>query len=1087
MQDNSFTHSAHKRIMSEDDGRLSEDGVGALFPVVAIGAAAGGMDAVARLLEHLPPDLGMAYVILLYLSPGERGVMDLFQQRTDMKVVEACNNTLLEMNKVYVLPAENYLSIGIGRFVHLPVFRSNKAYHVIDHFFTTLAGIYKNNAYAVVLSGTGADGTAGIRAIRAEGGITFAQDATAAFRGMPQYAIESGFIDFVLPPEGIAGQLAALKDYSFRTGAILRHLENSKVQLGRIYLLLSGKYGVDFSLYKQSTVNRRIIRRMTLNKIPNAETYLKHLEADPAEIELLYKDLLSGVGGFFREPALGRVLVKKIFPALLKDRKPDEPVRVWIPACSGGEEACSMAIYLLEYMHARDIQAPIQIFATDLHEGIIEMARTGFYTKAAVHHLSPLRLKKFFIKIEGGYQVIKAIRDMCIFTSHNFLKDPPYARMDIISCRHALLSLEQTAQQKALRIFYYSLKQSGFLLLDRTDTFHDPQPFFQQAFKEWNIYTKRTDISSPIFDLPATILQSTRENNKDPQDTGNLPEKGKAADKIMLSRYVSAGLLVDGEGHILRFYGVTASYLRPWAGKATLELFSIVHESLVYELHDLLQQVKRHGVAASKAGIIVQTGQDAKMVTIDVVPVKQPGDTWLLIVFREPSPGGPDAGPGEDAWKQRILELEESLLEAGRQMLAMHDEFGQVRMELQAAHEELLSSNEELQSINEQLETSKEELQSTNEELTTMNEEVIRRNAELKESIEYAEAIVETIGQPLLDFYSDLRVRKANKSFYSFFRLTCEEMEGNYLSETANGLFNIPELMDGLRLAISRRIPFRELEWKYAAPDAGERIILFNATRINGQPGKRARILLAMEDITERRQLEKRKDEFISIASHELKMPATSIQAYAQILYNEFVEANDQQSAQLVGKLNKQVARLATLTRDLLDMSNISQGHLRLKESFFDIQNMVDETIEEMQRTTPIRLIFSRAYPVGNFWGDRDRLGQVLRNLISNAIKYSAGGTQVLIGLDMQEKHLHLCVQDFGIGMTPATQEKIFDRFFRVDDPAARQYSGLGLGLYISQEIVRQHGGKITVQSEKDKGSTFTVILPDRKEPFSMV
>jgi len=252
--------------------------------------------------------------------------------------------------------------------------------------------------------------------------------------------------------------------------------------------------------------------------------------------------------------------------------------------------------------------------------------------------------------------------------------------------------------------------------------------------------------------------------------------------------------------------------------------------------------------------------------------------------------------------------------------------------------------------------------------------------------------------------------------------------------------------------------------------------------RISGQPGKRARVLLAMEDITERRELEKRKDEFIGIASHELKTPATSIQAYTQILYNEFVEANDQRSAQLVSKLNNQVVRLTNLTRDLLDMTKITQGQLGLKECFFDIHAMVEETVEEMQRTTPVLLLFSPEPFITRFWGDRDRLAQVLRNLISNAIKFSGNNGKVLVCLDMRDKHVFLRVQDFGVGMLPETQKKIFDRFFREDGPSAREHSGLGLGLYISQEIVRQHGGHIDVQSEKDKGSTFTVILPVRKD-----
>lgn len=1071
---------------------LPESSLAALFPVVAIGASTGGLDAVGQLLDHLSPDLGMAYVVIVYLSPGETNVREVLQGRTTMKVLEARSNMPLEINRVYVLPVDSYLSIGIGRFVHLSVFRPEKGYHFIDHFFTTLAGVYKNNAFAIVLSGTGADGTAGIRAIRTEGGITFAQDDTAIFRGMPQYAIESGFIDFVLSPEGIAGRLEALKNYSFRNGAILRHLESSKVQLSRIYLLLADKYGVDFSLYKQSSVNRRIIRRMTLNRIPNVEMYVKHLEADAREIDLLYKDLLSGVGGFFREPLLGKILTKKILPIILKDRKPDDPVRIWIPACSGGEEACSMAIYLLEYMRAKELQIPVQIFATDLNDATIEMARTGFYTRSAVQHISPLRLKKFFAKLEGGYQIVKTVRDMCIFATHNFLKDPPYARMDIISCQHALLSLEQSTQHKALQAFHYALKPAGFLVLDRKDNLDRPERFFIRSFKEWNIYVKRKDLPHISFSFSIDDPQ-TAVDAKSPASSasGQFSERGKTADRIMLSRYVPAGILIDGEGHILRFYGVTAPYLRPQTGKATLELLKILHEDLAPELRMLIAQARQQGIAVNKTGVLVNTDTNIVKVAIEVIPIRRDDETLMLIVIQDGfwEAGGNMQIDVEESKREEIKhirQLEQSLMEAGRQMIAMHEEFDRTREELQTAHEELLSSNEELQSINEELEISKEDLQSSNEELMTANEEIAQRNAELKESTEYAEAIVETIKQPLLDLYSDLRIRKANKALYTLFRLQTDEVEGNYLNEVANGMFNIAPLIDNLRLTISKRMPFEDLELKCDIPGMGERIILFNATRINGQPGKRARILLAMEDITERKLLEKKKDEFISIASHELKMPVTSIQAYTQVLYNEFVEANDQRSAQLVSKLSNQVTRLTNLTRDLLDMTRITQDQLRLKESFFDVRAMLAEIVEEMQRTTRLPLVFSPASSIPKFWGDRERLGQVMQNLISNAIKYSSCDQQVIISMGMHDKSVYLRVQDFGIGMTPGTQEKIFDRFFR-ENPSAQEHSGLGLGLYISLEIVRQHGGTIAVQSGKDKGSAFTVVLPIRKDLSSVV
>ncbi len=479
------------------------------FPVVGIGGSAGGMEAFSQMLEHLPNDLGMAYIYIQHLSPNHESFLaQILQRKTKMPVETVKDNMSLQKNQVYVVPAKYNATITDGK---LKLQKQNKGEQLqsIDHFLTSLAPLYQQNAIGIVLSGTGSDGSLGLMAIKAEGGITFAQDNTAHYLGMPHHATDMGYVDFVMPPDKIAKELAMLIQHPYSVTTANEFGQQNKNELRRIHMLMHSKKGVDFSHYKQTTIHRRIMRRMALNRLNDLEAYAQLLRENKTEVDALHQDLLICVTDFFRDPVMYQALTSKILPALLKDRKPTDPVRIWIPGCATGEEAVSFAICLLEYLGEKILTTQVQIFATDLNEKAIEKARSGIYLSTTLQNVSPQRLRRFFVKINDHYQVIKAIRDMCIFAPHNLLKDPPFSRMDIISCQNVLIYLESSPQKKIMHSFHYALKPSGYLLLGKSETIGNATDLFEQSDKQAKLYTKR-QVSTPLLpDFSIRTLYTT--------------------------------------------------------------------------------------------------------------------------------------------------------------------------------------------------------------------------------------------------------------------------------------------------------------------------------------------------------------------------------------------------------------------------------------------------------------------------------------------------------------------------------------------------------------------------------------------------
>ncbi len=1188
--------------------------------VVAIGASAGGIEAITRLIGSLKNDTGWAYVIIQHLSAVHESILpELIERKTSMPVYQVTDGMKLEPDTVYVIPPNALMNIDDGHLKLSPHSRADGNSHTVDFFLTGLADVYKERAIAVILSGTAADGTEGVRAIKEGGGITFAQDSSAKFMGMPHNAIDSGFVDLVLAPEEIAKEITELSRATKNILPPEKMEEEENAELKKIYTLIHTKYNVDFTQYKPNTIIRRIYRRMNLNKVSNPNQYFTLLSSGGKEIDLLYQDLLISVTSFFRDPELYITLVERIFPELLNNRHPSEALRIWIPACASGEEACSIAISLFEYLGHKALITPIQIFATDLSESAIQKARTGIYSKSNLDNLSPERLAKFFIKLDGSYQVIKPIRDVCIYATHNLLSDPPFSRMDIISCQNVMIYLGPVAQQKILQSFHYALKPMGYLLLGKSEGVSNSNELFVQSGKVGRIFTKTSKSSNLKFDfairsplhLPGSVLTDNKTALEDFKNEVNI---AREVDRLLLVRFAPASVVINRDLHIVRFNGDTSNYFQPAAGKASLHILKMVKDEIMFELRSLINKARKNNSIVKKDFIPITINNGPAQLSIEINPIKISGDHFL-IVFQEktiielPVSKGKKGSGSTDHKDTRIQQLESQLTECKEQIKLMAEEFELNRQLLQSAHEDVLSSNEELQSINEELETSKEELQSTNEELTTINEEIQRRVEDLKDSVNYSEGIIETMHGPLLVLNDDMCILTANRAFLTQFKVKKETVYGHRLYEISEREWNISELKEKLNEIIAKNKGFANFELTHTFHDVGKKILLFNAMRMEGNDKVKPRYLIAIEDITERkraeelskaneerlnlviqntfdiitilsaegnityesesieeilgyktserleknifidaivhpedkhlketmfknslaqpgvdiwsefrlmhkngtyrfmeavcinllddyrvngiiahyrditerRMLEKQKEQFIGIASHELKTPVTSIKGYAQILEQSFALSNDKPSLELIRKMDVQINRLTSLIKDLLDVTRISEGQLKLQRDDFDINHLITEVVEEIQQVSLKHTIIQELQPVTNIVADREKIRQVIVNLLSNAIKYSPASDKVIIRSGGDGETLHVSVEDFGIGMSEASQPRVFERFYRDNDPAITTYPGLGLGLYIAAEIIRKEGGTISLKSEKDIGSEFYFTMPVKK------
>ncbi|WP_292834535.1 chemotaxis protein CheB [Nostoc sp. JL33] len=810
-----------------------QDNTDSLFPIVGIAASAGGLEAFTQVLKHLLTDTGMAFVLIQHLDPKHKSLLsEILGRTTKMPVTEVQDGVTVEPNQVYVIPPNTKMILFNGVLQLTPREKVDGKYMPGDAFFTSLATDRGRKAIAVVLSGADGDGSLGLKAIKAAGGVTFAQcEDTAKFDSMPNTAVATGNVDFVLPPQKIAEELVNLSRNAFLCGSLpllsVEKLPEQGDALATIFVLLRSQTGVDFSHYKPNTLDRRIQRRMLLYKLERLEDYAQYLQENSAEVKALYEEILIHVTHFFRDPEAFQLLKERVFPTIMQNKSAALPIRIWVAGCSTGEEVYSIAISLLEFLLDKVTQPPIQIFATDISDMAIEKARSGIYAENQMVEVSPERRRRFFNALEGGkYQINKAVRELCVFARQDLGSDPPFSNLDLISCRNVLIYLDATLQKRILPIFHYSLNPTGFLLLGTSESTGKYWDWFTLIDKNYKIYAKKLTSVRPTFSFvtsnyPIVKVDEPKPSNENPSDELDLERK---TDQLILNRYAPVGVVINDKMDVLQFRGEIDLYLKLAPGKPSLNLFQMVRQGLLIELRATIYQAQRQKILVRKQGLRIEEGDLSRIINLEVIPFKPATkeEFYFLVLFEEAPPtvsnlspvNSESSEPGDI--EREIVRLRQELATAQQERTATQEylqaviqEQEDINQDLKVANEEILSSNEELQSTNEELETAKEEIQATNEELNTTNEELRSRNLELHQVNNDLTNLLASINIPILILTLDLRVRRFTPMAQRLFNLIPADA-GRPLSDIRANL-DLPDL-ETLILEVLDTLGIKELE-----------------------------------------------------------------------------------------------------------------------------------------------------------------------------------------------------------------------------------------------------------------------------------
>jgi chemotaxis methyl-accepting protein methylase len=806
------------------------------FPIVAIGASAGGLEALDLFLSHVPAGSGMAFVVIQHLDPNYKGMMpELLQRSTPMLVTQAKNRMKVKPDCVYVIPPNSDLSILHDSLYLLEPVAPRGLRLPIDFFFRALADDRRENAVGVILSGMASDGTLGLRAIKERGGLVVVQDPTSAkFDSMPRNALETGLADIVAAaevlPQRIVDTLHYFRPALIGTSVVPAETAAQKSAFDKICILLRSRTGHDFSLYKKTTVYRRIERRMAIHQLERIADYVRYLRENPQEVDLLFKELLIGVTSFFRDPVSWTVLQEQALPQLLAAYPTGGVLRAWVAGCSTGEEAYSLAIAFREAQERLRPPArhALQIFATDLDPEAIEKARQGIYPANIAADVSEERLKRFFVESDKNgkihaYQVGKEIREMVVFAPQNVIMDPPFTKLDILTCRNLLIYLGSELQKKLLPLFHYSLKPGGVLMLGSAESIGSFAELFAPLDSKARLFWRsNTPLRAGALEFPTRCLPTKTGLLMDAKPEASVVTVQTLADQLLLQQFSPAAVLVTGNGDLVYISGRTGKYLEPAAGKVNWNVHVMAREGLRHELALALPKALRSGEPVFCRDLLVGTNGGAQRVDVTIQPIAEPAALrgMAMLVFKDLAVELPtneaarkgvkkEGGTRSPRRSQREAELDQRLTQAQQEAQSLHEEMQSSQEELKSANEEMQSTNEELQSTNEELTTSKEEMQSLNEELQTVNAELQSKVDELSTANNDMRNLLNSTDTATVFLDNALHVRRFTTQATRLFKLILGDV-GRPLSDIVNDLL-YPELAQDVEQVL-RSLVFSDRE-----------------------------------------------------------------------------------------------------------------------------------------------------------------------------------------------------------------------------------------------------------------------------------
>jgi len=1046
--------------------------------VVGVGASAGGLEACQRFLAAMPHPASMAFILIQHLDPTHESLMvELLSKATTMPVAQATEGMVLRNDHLYVIPPGAYLSLRGGA-LHLSEPLAKRGTRLpFDFLLQSLAASVGSGAICVILSGSGTDGTIGLQAIKEAGGLVIAQSPDdAAYDGMPRSAIATGNVDMILPVEEIARELVRFRQ---RLDVL-----QSTTGAARIVALLRDKTVHDFTLYKSGTLERRIAHRMTLAGIPPEDfgRYFSILENDPKERAQLADDLLINVTSFFRDPKVFDVLASALIAEIVAAAG-DQAIRIWIAGCSTGEETYSLAMLFQEQILAARSMARLQIFASDVDEKAVAAAREGLYPAAIAQTVSAERLARFFVKQDAGYQVVPELRAAVVFAVQDVLADPPFSKLDFVSCRNLLIYLRPEAQAKVISIFHFALRQGGILLLGSAEAVSAQDARFSIVSKQARLYRK-TGIASldQKFSIPGgeLIRMPPRPNTERAAAGVDIAEFCK---RLILERYAPAVILINERFECLYSAGPTGPYLRAVQGYPTQDLQAMIKPALRARLKSAVAKAAAENLKVTvPGGRAVHEGQPVHF-NLEVTPVKKQNDRLFLICFAahaRPEPPDQKAALAEPPrGSAKTAELEQELREARSEIATLSHSLELASQEQHAIHEEAMSVNEEFQSTNEELVTSKEELQSLNEELTVVNSQLQETLERSRTTSNDLQNVLYSTDVATLFLDEALNIRFFTPAAKALFTVIASDL-GRPLSDLHSLAIDSALPADAMQVLKTFKPVERDVETQNG--DWFNRRILPYRTHDESVAG----VVITFTNITQRKKIRSAleaaqlaaerantaKSRFMAAASHDLRQPLQTLTLLNALL----AKITDGAPAKnLLSKMDETTNAMGEILNTLLDINQIEAGVVKPEMESFPINGLLRKLGEEFSFIAEARGLRLRTVPCSlHIDTDPKLLEQIIRNLLSNAVKYTKTGG-IVLGCRRGQGTLRIEICDSGSGIPKSELGEIFDEYHQVDNAVRDSSRGLGLGLSIVQRLAGIIGHSVTVRSIFGRGSIFSI------------